>query len=208
MSFFDQIGGDNNAEGVDERMASGGGLPPGFYRAVLDGARDSESKTNNTPCYELTFLVTDGPFKGATFTEKVYKSGKDNAATAKCRDRVKMFWHRLGGCTKSADGKVYVPIAGKESFGDCLDTPCVIEIHHEKDRDDPEKKWPRMTWGGIFTPADPVAVAALANGGKRPAAPAAETKANAGQVKAGASPPPPPPPAAPAGRRRTGVDAL
>lgn len=205
MSFFDTIGGDNNADGVEERVTSGGQLPPGFYRAKLDGARDSEVGSNNTPCYELTFLVTAGPFAGVSFTEKLFKAGKDAAATARCRDRVKLFAHRLGLIGKSADGKTYTPIAGKEGFGDVLDAECVVEIRHEADREDKTKMWARLAYAGVYLPTDPVAVAALANGGKRPDAPA-DTKA--GQGRAGASPPPPPPPAAPAGRRRTGVDAL
>lgn len=208
--FLDQIGGDANAEGVDERMAAGGGLAPGFYAARLDGAADGESKSNSTPYYELTFIVTDGPFKNATFTEKVYKQGATAAATAKCRDRVKMFAHRLGVLTKSADGKTYLPVKDVTGFGDVLDTACVIEIKLEADRDDKNKFWPRMEWGGIYTPTDPVAVAALKNGGKRVAtAKDAETKAGQGKgsgASAGASPPPPPPPAT--GRRRTGVENL
>lgn len=224
MNFFDDIGGDQNADGVDERVGSGGGLPVGFYRAKLDGATNGESKTNSTPYYELTFLVTAGPFAGATITEKLYKQGKDAAATAKCRDRIKAFAHRLGLITKSQDGKTYLPVEGKETFGDVLDTECVIEVKHEPDREQPGKHWPRLEWGGVFTPNDPIATAALANGGRRPATPnpfgAGQEKGRRAAAPAGPKPNPAPaangtppttngtPPAAPTGRPRMGREAL
>lgn len=195
MSFFQDIGDDNNAEGVEERMASGGLIPAGFHPAILNGARNTESKSNNTPGYELTFLITDGPAKGQEHVERVWKQGKDAEATSKCRDRVKMFAHRLGLIAKSEDGKSYLPVEGKESFGDVIDTAAIIEINHEPDRENKSKVWARLAWNGVHKADDPDALAAVKNGGKKPDKPggAGQGKGAAAGSKPGSAPSKPAP---------------
>lgn len=159
----EDLGDDLDAQGVDERMASGGQIPPGFYACKLNGAVNKVSKTNGTPGYELTFLVTSGPFEGTEVTDTLWRTDKQSS-----KDRVKLFAHRLGLLNKSADGKSYVPVEGKAEFVDVLDVTCVVEIIHEPDQNNPNKHWPRFAWAGVYKPDDPEAIAALANGGKRP----------------------------------------
>ncbi len=211
-NVMEDLGGDNNADGVEERMKAGGLIPVGFHRAILNGANDTESKEKGTPGYVLQFLITAGPAEGMDLTERVWKRGKDDKATARCRDRIKLFGHRLGVLTKSADGKAYLPVEGVHGFEDRIDTECVIEVVHEPDQDNKAKMWARLAWAGVYTPTDPEAVAALANGGKRPDKPAAGTANRTSTNGRAASPPPPPaapppPPAAP-GRARTRADQL
>lgn len=203
MSMLDDIGGDNSADGVEERMNSGGKIPPGFHLAKLNGARDVTDK--GTPHYELTFLITAGPAEGSEHTEKVFKQSKktdDAKAMRSCRDRVKMFGHRLGVLTKSEDGKTYLPVKGKERFEDVLDAPCIIEITHEADKEDKEKTWARLAWNGVHKPDDPEALAAVRNGGKKPTKPG-EGKAAASSAGNSSTPATSPP-----ATRRTARDDL
>lgn len=163
MSVLDEIG-DNSADGVEERTRSGGILPEGLYHARLNGAKEIESKAKGTPGYELTFVVTAGPFSGAEVTDTLWRTDHQRS-----KDRIKLFAHRLGLLKKSADGKTYVPAEGKSAFLDVLDTPTVIEVAHEQDQHDPNKKWVRLAYCGVHDPADAEVKKLLAAGGKRPA---------------------------------------
>src|SRR4051812_6144049 len=44
-------------------------LPGGTYRCLLVDGKLSESKSNKTPSYRVTFQVLDGPFKGRKLWE-------------------------------------------------------------------------------------------------------------------------------------------
>jgi hypothetical protein len=135
---------------MEKRMESGGLIPPGKYRARLDGAKRTESKQKQTPGWELTFTVQDGPFKGSEVTDTLYIT--DNS---KSKDRIALFGHRLGLLERKGNG--LGKVEGKKDFLDCLDTEVVIEVIHEPDQKDPNKKWVRLAFGGIYDPKDPKA---------------------------------------------------
>ncbi len=139
-----------DANAAEERMRNGGMIPAGKYPAMLIGAKRTVSKQKDTPGWELTFAITGGAFKGSEVIDTLYIT--DNS---KSRDRLVIFGHRLGLLTKKPDGSGYVKVEGKTDLTDCLDTACVIETIHEQDRNDPNKKWVRLAFGGVFTPDDP-----------------------------------------------------
>ncbi len=159
MSFFDEI--DDSAEGVEERMETGGLLPPGFYRARLHGAKEVESKSKGTPGYELTFVVIGGPFDGREVSDTLWKV--DNQF---CKDRIKLAMIRLGLRKMSPDNKRMLPVEGKNDFVDCLDAELVIEVIHEPDQKDENKKWVRLAPNGFHDPNSSKVKDILARGGK------------------------------------------
>lgn len=158
-TFLDEvgIGSDYDARGLDDRMAAGGLIPPGKYRAVLHGANKTVSKAKNTPGWELTFRVQEGPFAGSDVKDTLYIT--DNPRS---RDRLALFGSRLGLLVRNKDAR-FVMAEGKVDFRDCLDAPCIIEtLHEEYDRDDGTKgKAVRLAFGGCFDPKDPKAIEAL-----------------------------------------------
>lgn len=167
-----------DAKAAEERMKHNGMIPPGKYAATLNGAKRTESKQKQTPGWELTFLISGGAFAGSEVTDTIYVT--DNA---KSKDRLVIFGHRLGLLDKKKDGSGYVKAEGKTDFTDCLDTPCVIEVIHEPDQKDPNKKWVRLAFGGIWKPDDPEAKKPAAASGKKEeakasGAPAATTAAS------------------------------
>ncbi len=139
-----------DANGAEERMKFGGLLPPGKYPAILIGAKRGTSKEKETPFWDLTFSITGGAFKGSEVNDKIYIT--DNS---KSKDRLVIFGHRLGLLKKKEDGSGYVKVEGKTDLTDCIDTVCVIETILEPDQKDPNKKWVRLAFGGVFTPDDP-----------------------------------------------------
>ncbi len=161
-TFLDELGGAVDADSLDARMAAGGNIPPGKYHAKLNGAKETVSKQKGTPGYELTFIVVGGPFDGTEVTDTLYRT--DNQKT---RDRLALFGSRLGLLVRGNDGKLTMA-KGKRDFMDCLDTPCVIEITHEKytREDKSEGHAVRLAFNGIHDPADPKVKAEMAAGGK------------------------------------------
>ncbi|VTU01038.1 unnamed protein product [Gemmataceae bacterium] len=141
---------------AEERMKHGGLIPPGKYRATLLGAKRTESKAKQTPGWEMTFKLSEGGFAGSEVTDTIYIT--DNV---KSKDRLVIFGHRLGLLIKKPDGTGYVKAEGKTDFMDCLDTPCIIEVIHEPDQKDENKKWVRLAFGGVYLPNDPEAVKTL-----------------------------------------------
>lgn len=154
-----------DAGAMEARMKSGGQIPPGRYHAKLDGAKRTESKAKNTPGWELTFTVTDGPFAGTEVTDTIWIT--DNSRS---RDRLALFGHRLGLLKRTPDGKGLVRVEGKKDLMDCLDTQVVIEVIHEPDQKDPNKHWVRLAFCGIYDPKDPDAMKGAKAGGN-PTAP-------------------------------------
>jgi hypothetical protein len=149
---FDQFE-DYDAKAAEARMKAGGMLPAGKYPAKLIGAARTESKQKQTPGWELSFEVTgNGPFSGTPVTDTIYVT-----ENSKAKDRLVIFAHRLGVLEKKKDGSGYVKVEGKQDFTDVLDTPCVIEVIHEPDQKDPNKKWLRLAFGGVYQPGDPEA---------------------------------------------------
>lgn len=63
MSFFDGVDFENKSvEQVEAVMAADGRIPPGFYRAILHGAKEITSASKGTPGCELTFKIKGGMF--------------------------------------------------------------------------------------------------------------------------------------------------
>lgn len=139
-----------DAGAAEARMKAGGQIPPGRYPAQLLGAKRTESKAKQTPGWELTFLVTDGPFKGTEVTDTLYVT-----ENTRSKDRLVLFGHRLGLLEKKPDGSGYVRAKDKTDLTDCLDAKVVIEVIHEPDQKDPNKKWTRLAFQGVFLPNDP-----------------------------------------------------
>lgn len=192
--------GDNDAKGVEDRMASGGVIPKGFYRVKLNGAKnvqakDKEDGTPGNHGYELTFQIIGGPHDGRDITDKLWRSDKQAA-----KDRIKLFASRLGLIVKSADGGTYSYAEGKKEFLDCLDAEMVLEVIHDPDTKDPSKVWPRFAFGGAHDPADPKIVAIMKNGGQ-PLEKDAKPAATGGNSKPGAA-------TTPAAKKRTTLDKL
>lgn len=175
MSFFDDV--DDGYEGVGERMEHGGLIPPGYYRAKLVGAKEVESKSKGTPGYELTFVVQGGPFDGKEVSDTLWKTDHQFS-----KDRIKLACVRLGLRKPSPDGKRLLPVEGKADFMDCVDAETVIEIVHEQDKQDANKKWVRIGPNGFHDPSSSKVKEALARtakgGGAKPATqPAADKPA-------------------------------
>lgn len=139
-----------DAVAVEERMKNGGVIPAGKYAATLHGAKRTTSKEKQTPGWELTFKITEGVFKDLDITDTIYITNNEKA-----KDRLLIFSHRLGLLEKKPDDTGYVKTKGKVDFLDVLDTPCVIETILEPDKENPNKKWVRLAFGGIFKPGDP-----------------------------------------------------
>lgn len=192
-----QIGGDTDARGVEDRMASGGTLPKGFYHAKLNGAKrvQAKEKEDGTPGshgHELTFYITEGPYQGREVTDKIWISDKQAS-----RDRIKLWGHRLGLLVKSKDGGSYEYAPGKKEFLDVLDAEIVLEITHQADDKDASKMWPRFAFGGAHDPKD-VKIAAIMKNGGRPLK--TDEAAKPGEKKATADAPP--------AKKRTAMDKL
>ena len=180
-AFLDEIGitEDYDARNLDERMEAGGMVPPGKYHAVLHTANKVESKTKGTPGWELGFKISSGAFAGSDIKETLYIT--DNPRS---RDRLALFGSRLGLLSRTQEGRLVI-VEGKDDFRDCNDTPCIIEIHHEKyERDDgTEGKSARITFGGIFDAKDPKALKAIAEQAKNGGTANKSTAANATKEK-------------------------
>ena len=186
MSFFDDV--DDGYEGVGERMEHGGLIPPGYYRAKLVGAKEVESKSKGTPGYELTFVVQGGPFDGKEVSDTLWKTDHQFS-----KDRIKLACVRLGLRKPSPDGKRLLPVEGKADFMDCVDAETVIEIVHEPDQKDPNKKWVRIAPNGFHDASQTKVKEALARTAKGgPAKPAAGKPAEEKPADKPAAPATPP----------------
>lgn len=179
--YDDEFSGFANTspDDIERRAAAGGTIPAGWYHAKLTGAKRVTSREKSTPGWEMTFTITNGLYEGREVSDTLWISDAN-------KDRIGIFGKRLGLLVPSADGKGLVKAEGKRDFVDVLDTPCVIEVNHQADRNDPAKKYARVAYTGVYPPTHADAVAGLA--GKKGGA-----KSGTG---AAASPPPPPPPAA------------
>ena len=121
---------DADMTGVQERVESGGQLPPGYYLAHLDAFREITSKNNN-PGLEFTLIVDQGAFAGREITYTIYHSEKQFT-----KDMVKLAMVRFG--LRRLEGNRLVPVEGKATFEDCggdRSIPVVIEIIHEAEKD-------------------------------------------------------------------------
>ena len=156
-TFAERFGGQDVAE-LEARAASGGMTPPGFYRAKLTGAKSITSNAKGTPGHELTFQITDGPFKGSEVTDTLWDT--DNRRS---QDRISLFCLRLGVLKRSADGKKIVAVDGVQDFMDVLDKPCIIETTVEEyERDNGSKGHSvRLAFSGCYYPDDKEAIAKI-----------------------------------------------
>lgn len=121
---------DADMTGVQERVESGGQLPPGYYLAHLDAFREITSKNNN-PGLEFTLIVDQGAFAGREITYTIYHSEKQFT-----KDMVKLAMVRFG--LRRLEGNRLVPVEGKATFEDCSgdrSIPVAIEIFHEPEKD-------------------------------------------------------------------------
>jgi hypothetical protein len=146
MSSFAERFAGQSADGVETRAAAGGMVPAGFYRVKLNGATPVTSKEKQTPGFELTFLVTDGPFAGMEVKETLW-----DTEHARSQDRLALFALRLGVLKRGGkEGKEIVAVEGKKDFLDVLDAPAIIEVYHEefKRQDGNISHNAKVTFGG------------------------------------------------------------
>lgn len=173
-------------EALETRMAAGGMLPEGFYKAKLNGAKQTTSKQKSTPGWELTFTVTEGPFAGTEVTDTLY-----DTEHAKSQDRLCLFSLRLGVLKRGGkDNKQIVAVEGKTDFLDVLDTPCVIEVMHEeykREKDGGIGHSVRLAFGGCYYATDKDALAKV--GKPVEAKAAAGAGAKSGETKAASTEP-------------------
>jgi hypothetical protein len=127
-----------NPDAVDAIGDAGGMIPPGKYHARLEGAAARTAKTGSTGS-ELVFAVLAGPFAGTEVKDTLWNS--DNERN---KNKLVLWGHRLGLLTVDPKTKKYVRVEGKTGFEDCLGTEVVIEVIHEPDQNDKNKKWPRL----------------------------------------------------------------
>lgn len=177
--FLDQIGGEGQAaDDIDKKLASSGPITPGFYRATLDGAKMFESANTGSRAHELTFKIKGGPFDGREVTDKVWlPKAEDIEATddksvkkvGNLRARLAKVAQCVGLLTKDAKGRL-VKVDGKTDLVDCLDAELIIEVVLEPDQQNPDKKWPRISFNGFFSKDDKDAAAKIGKG-KSAAAP-------------------------------------
>lgn len=155
MSLAERFAG-SDAESLEARMAAGGQVPPGFHKAAMIGAKAVTSKQKGTAGHELTFKITDGPFKDAEVTDTLWDTEHQRS-----QDRIALFMLRLGVLQRSKDGKKIIAVEGKQDFMDVLDTPCIIETAMEEyKRDDGQTGHSvRLAFGGCYYPDDKEALA-------------------------------------------------
>ncbi len=167
-SFAERYAG-VDPEALETRVASSGVLPEGFYKAKLNGAKQTTSKQKGTPGWELTFVVVGGPFDGVEVTDTLYDTEHQRS-----QDRLCLFSLRLGVLKRGGkDNKQILPVEGKTDFLDVLDTPCIIEVQHEeytREKDGAKGHSVRLAFGGCYYATDKDALAKV---GK----PVGETKA-------------------------------
>jgi hypothetical protein len=146
MSSFAERFAGQSADMIETRAAAGGMVPPGFYRAKLNGAKTVTSKEKMTPGFELTFQIVGGPFNDMEVTETLWDTDH-----ARSQDRLALFGLRLGVLKRGGkEGKEIVAVDGKKDFLDVLDTPCIIEIYHDefKKADGSIFASSKLTYGG------------------------------------------------------------
>jgi hypothetical protein len=170
--ILDQIGGEDvNADDVEKQMA--GPIKPGFYKARLNGAKGYESPQKGTRAHELTFLVVGGPFDGKEVTDKLWipsaekvnsTDDKDVKSVGTTRARIAKFGTVLGLFVKDGKGKLVKADPKKSDFIDVLDAECIIEVTLEPDQNNPDKKWPRIAFNGIYRKDDKEAAAKVGKG--------------------------------------------
>ena len=201
MSFYDNI--DDDAAGVEDRMASGGQIAPGFYRAKLVGAAEVESKSKGTPGMELTFEVMGGVFDGKEVSDTLWNTDKQFS-----QDRIKLAMVRLGLRRLNPQTNKLEKVEGKNDFLDCRETEIVIEIVHEPDQHDKAKFWPRIAPNGFHDPNDSKIKDIMAKGGKPRAGGKGDDKGGGTAGSGAKSPPPPPPPSATGTAKKRDVSRL
>lgn len=172
--ILSQIGGpDVDAGEVEKKLASMGPIQPGFYRAKLNGAKGYESH-NGSRAHELVFLIVGGPYDGREVTDKLWlpsaekvnsTDDKDVKTVGNLRARIAKFGLVLGLFVKDAKGKLAKADPNKGDFIDVLDTECIVEVQLEPDQQNPDKKWPRIAFNGIFRKDDKDAAAKIGKGG-------------------------------------------
>jgi hypothetical protein len=115
------------AEDIEATMAAGAMLPEGYYKSAVESAKPTTSK-GDKPGWEITYKVTDGPLKGATITDTLWKH---DPTKPKSVAKMLIWKSRLGLIAKNANGN-YEPVKGKKDFMDCLDHPVIIHVRHEE----------------------------------------------------------------------------
>jgi hypothetical protein len=173
MSFFSDVDLNKKVDSVVAMMEAGGNVPPGFYRAILGGAKEVTSASKGTPGCELTFEIKGGPFNGATVSDTLWKTDSD-----RLQDRIILFGLRLGVLVRDPKTGEPVQVEGKSDFMDVLDTEVIIEVIEDEfeGKDGRKSKIARVAFGGIYTKDDKKASEKI---GKPPAAKSSTSKTEA-----------------------------
>jgi hypothetical protein len=176
--ILDDIGGDDvSVDEAEKRLAASGPIVPGFYRAKLDGATGFAPDGGVVRAHDLTFLILGGPFDGRKVNDKLWlvkeedKDATDDETVKKVgntRARLTKFGIVLGLLVKDQQGKARKKDPNKGDFIDVIDAECIIRVTLEADKNNPDKKWPRLAFDGIFAKDDREAAAKI---GKPPAPP-------------------------------------
>jgi uncharacterized protein YbbC (DUF1343 family) len=153
--FFDGIEIEGvTADHIEAMMANDGRVPPGFYRAKLDGAKEITSNQKGTPGCELTFKIVGGQFNDCTVSDTLWKTDSD-----RLRDRIILFGLRLGVLARDPKSGKVIEVEGKTDFMDVLDTECIIEvIEDEYEKDGKKNKTARIAFGGCYAKDDKKAI--------------------------------------------------
>lgn len=138
--FVDDLDLDGlNPQAVEAVAESGGLIPAGKYHARLEGVAEVTSRQKGTPGTELHFTILAGPHAGREVKDTLWAGDSEIG-----KNRRVLFAHRLGLLAIDPKTKRYVAIDGRTGLEDCIGAEVVIEVRHEPDQKDPEKKWARL----------------------------------------------------------------
>jgi hypothetical protein len=179
--FFDGIDiADVKADHIEAMMANDGRVPPGFYRAKLDGAKEITSNSKGTPGCELTFRITGGQFNDCTVSDTLWKTDSE-----RLRDRIILFGLRLGVLARDPKSGKVVEVEGKTDFMDVLDTECIIEVIEDTyEKDGKQLKTARIAFGGCYAKDDKKAIEKIGKPAAAAAKPASSTTTPSTAAKA------------------------
>lgn len=140
---------------LEKDLESGGLIPPGFYRAKLDGATTTTSKESQRAGWQLTYKIVGGDHDGATVEDTLWDGDKPASI-----NRVLLFKHRLGVIRRNAETGKFEKVPDVHDFRDCLDREVIIHVKHEeyeRKKDGGKGIALRLEFNGIFAADDPKA---------------------------------------------------
>lgn len=133
-------------------IESGGLLPTGDYLVEL--ANHIAKEVNGKKVDELSFEVTEGPFKGRKVKADLFHEGSDAEKTEKMRNQCIHFGLKLGllEVVEKKGKKSYKYL--KQNFEECVGIQAVVTVAHNSHPDNKDQKFAKVGFFGIHSLED------------------------------------------------------